>query len=66
MDVFIILQLRANDFPVTGKGGKQQHYNKLNQIRNRSTWYDQHGMSLQRVKRSVKIFKYQCCCLFNI
>ena len=33
MDVFIILQLSANDFWVRTKGGKQQHYNKLKQIR---------------------------------
>ena len=28
MDVFIILQLSANDFRVRAKGGKQQHYKK--------------------------------------
>ena len=33
MDVSIILQLSANDFRVRTKGGKQQYYNKLKQIR---------------------------------
>ena len=33
MDAFIILQLAANKFRVRTKGGKQQHYNKLKQIR---------------------------------
>ena len=33
MDVFIILQLSANDFWVRTKAGKQQHYNKLKQVR---------------------------------
>ena len=36
MDVLIILQLvndLANDFRVRTKGGKQQHYKKLKQIR---------------------------------
>ena len=32
-DVFKILQLSANDFWVWIKGGKQQHYQKLKQIR---------------------------------
>ena len=32
MDVFIILQLSANDFRVRTKGKKQQHYKKLKQI----------------------------------
>ena len=33
MDVFIIFQLSANGFWVRTKEGKQQHYNKLKQIR---------------------------------
>ena len=33
MDVFKILQLSANDFRVTTKKGKQQHYKKLKKIR---------------------------------
>ena len=33
MDVFKILQLSANDFRVRTRGGKQQHYKKLKQIR---------------------------------
>ena len=33
MDIFKILQLSANDFRVKTKGGKQQHYKKLKQIR---------------------------------
>ena len=33
MDVFIILQLSANDFRVRTKGGEQQHQNKPRQIR---------------------------------
>ena len=32
MDVFIILQLSANDFRMTAKGRKQQRQNKLKQI----------------------------------
>ena len=32
-DVFKILQISANDFQVTRKGGKQQHYKKFKQIR---------------------------------
>ena len=32
MDVFINLQLSANDFRVRTKGGKQQLYKKLKQI----------------------------------
>ena len=32
MDVFIILQLSANDFRMTTKGRKQQRQNKLKQI----------------------------------
>ena len=34
MDVFLILQLSANDLRVRTRGGKQKHYNKLKQI-----WY---------------------------
>ena len=33
MDVFIFLKLSANGFGVRTKGGKQQYYNKLKQIR---------------------------------
>ena len=33
MDIFKILELSANDFRVKTKGGKQQHYKKLKQIR---------------------------------
>ena len=33
MNVFIILQLSANNFLVRTKGRKQQHYNTLKQIR---------------------------------
>ena len=33
VDVFIILQLSTNDFRVTIKGGRQQYYKKLKQIR---------------------------------
>ena len=33
MDVFKILKLSANGFWVKTKGGKQQHYKKLKQIR---------------------------------
>ena len=33
MDVFIILKLFTNDFRVRANGGKQQHCNKLKQIR---------------------------------
>ena len=33
MDVFIIFQLSANGFWVRTKEGKQQHYNKLKQIK---------------------------------
>ena len=32
MDVFIILQLSANDFRVRTKGRKQENYKKLKQI----------------------------------
>ena len=33
MDVFIILQISANDFRVRTNGEKQQHYKKLKQMR---------------------------------
>ena len=33
IDVSINLQLSTDDFQVTTKGGKQQHYKKLKQIR---------------------------------